>query len=50
MNELLEQKKEHIREFDRNWNDHEKQLVASSQQDLDALDDTHMNQLGELRE
>ena len=50
MNELLEQKKEHIREFERNWNEHEKQLTESSQQDLDALDRTHMEQLVELRE
>ena len=50
MNELLEQKKEHIREFERNWNEHEKQLTESSQQDLDALDRTHMEQLVERRE
>ena len=41
MNELLEQRKEHIREFERNWNDHEKQIVLSSQQDLEALEQTH---------
>lgn len=30
MNELHEQKKEHIREFERNWNEHEKNIDASS--------------------
>ena len=50
MNELLQQKKEHIRDFERNWNEHEKQLVESSQADLEALEQTHMAQLVELRE
>ena len=50
MNELLEQRKEHIRDFDRNWNEHEKQLVQSSQADLEALEQTHMQQLMQFRE
>ena len=50
MNELLEQRKEHIREFERNWNEHEKQIVLSSNQDLDALEQTHNEQLIQLRE
>ena len=50
MNELLQQKKEHLRDFERNWNEHEKQLVESSQADLEALEQTHMAQLVELRE
>lgn len=49
MNELLEQRKEHIREFERNWNEHEKQIVVSSQQDLDALEQNHNEQLLQLR-
>jgi len=39
-----------LRDFERNWNEHEKQLVESSQADLQALEQTHMDQLSELRE
>ena len=38
MNELLEQRKEHLRDFERKWNAHEVELVQSSQADLEALE------------
>ena len=41
MNELLEQKKEHIRDFEQKWNQHEKEIVESSEADLEALEQTH---------
>ena len=39
-----------MRDFERNWNEHEKQLVESSKADLENLEQTHMQQLLQMRE
>ena len=39
MSELLRQKQEHIKEFEANWNEHEKQLSQSAKADVEALEE-----------
>ena len=39
MSELLHQKQEHLKEFEANWNEHEKQLQASATTDIETLEE-----------
>lgn len=41
MNELLQQKEDTFQEFKQSWDDHEKQLVESSHEDIAALEEAH---------
>lgn len=42
MSELLRQKQDHLKEFELNWNEHEKQLAASARSDVEALEGTQI--------
>lgn len=50
MSELLQQKEDHMSEFKSSWDQHEKQLIESSQQDIAALEEAHAAQLQQERE
>ena len=49
MSELLSQKQEHLKEFEANWNDHEKQLQASAKADIESLEEAQIKQIEEFR-
>ena len=45
MSQLLQQKEDTFAEFKQSWDDHEKQLVQSSHDDIRALEEAHAQQL-----
>ena len=49
MSELVRQRQDHLKEFEQNWNEHEKQLQSSAKADIDALEEAQLKQLEEFR-
>jgi hypothetical protein len=50
MHEMLQQREAHMAEFERNWNAHEKQLLESSEHDLNVLEENQNQHLVEERQ